>query len=331
MNSNVSVIGAGAWGTAIANLVAKNNHPTLVLTNEAEAVSEINNSQTNLKYLPDITLSANLKAGHNITEADLCDRDFIFIVTPSQTVKAILLQISHYKLKDNVGFVICSKGLDQENLEFFSETFLRIMPNRKFAILSGPNFAIEVAQEVPTVTNISSVDAAFAKSVINLLKNDYFLPQYHNDPITIEIAAVVKNVMAIGCGIVDGLQLGQNAKAAVLDRGVQEILLLCKKLSGTGDLNNPAGFGDIFLTCSTTKSRNNSLGFEIAQGKTYAQISSNPYKTYEGATSVKSINKLASKLGLKLVLCQVIEEILDNSFAIDEIRHKITQAILTSY
>lgn len=331
MTLKISVIGAGAWGTAIANLVAKNDHPTLVLTNEEEAVAEINQFQTNKKYLPDIALSPNLTAGHNIDEEDVADCDFIFIVTPSQTVKGILRQISKYKLKDNLGFIICSKGLDQENLEFFSETFLRIMPDRKFAILSGPNFAIEVAQEIPTITNISSTDAVFADKVMALLKNDYFLPQYHNDPITIEVAAVVKNVMAIACGIVDGLDLGQNAKAAVLDRGVQEILLLCKKLSGTGDLNNPAGFGDIFLTCSTTKSRNNSLGFEIAKGKTYAQISSDPYKTYEGATSVKSINKLASKLGLKLVLCQTIENILDNSFTIDEIKHKITQAILTSH
>lgn len=328
MTLKITVIGAGAWGTAIANLVAKNAFQTMVVTHKKDVVLEINNTQTNAHYLPDITLSANLVAVEGLSKAVVQDADLVFIVTPSQTVKGILKQIASYALHDKTGFVICSKGLDKENLQFFSQLCEAILPHHNYAILSGPNFALEVAQEVPTITTIASKDEAFARHVMASLQNAYFKAQYCDDPITTEIAAVLKNVMAIGCGIVDGLNLGQNAKAALVDCGIQEILHLCKALGGSGNLNNAAGFGDIFLTCSTTKSRNNALGFEMAKGKTYAHISADPHKTFEGAMSVKSIIELASKLGLQLNLCDTIGHILDQGSSIEEIKEKITKAIL---
>ncbi|MBM5782561.1 MAG: NAD(P)H-dependent glycerol-3-phosphate dehydrogenase [Pelagibacterales bacterium] len=328
-DSKIAVIGAGAWGTAIANLVAKNSFQTFLITNNKENVSEIEKTRLNEKYLPKVKLSKNLKIEFGITEKNLKEVDFIFIVTPSQAVEKVFKEISFLKLKKDVKFVICSKGLDGNKLKFFSEIFSDILPKYKFAVLSGPNFAIEVGLEVPTVTTIASKNKVLAKEVIKILNNNYFLAEYSKDVITTEISAVLKNVMAIGCGIIDGLDLGQNAKAALVKKGIDEILLLCKKLKGKGELTNSAGFGDIFLTCSTTKSRNNLLGFEIAKGKTYSEVSKNLNKTFEGAVSVKSIVKLAKKKKIELKLCQAIDEILTKNYSTKEIQEKITKAIIS--
>ncbi len=328
MNLKISVIGAGAWGTAIANLIAKNSFAVSLFAHSQEVVLEINKKRTNQKYLPKIKLSSKILAVKDLSESNLQGSNLVFIVTPSQTVEDILKEISSFKLNAKTGFVICSKGLDQDKLKFFSQVFEEFLPNRKFAILSGPNFALEVAQEVPTITTIASKDKKFAQKIIKVLQNNYFQAHYSDDPITTEIAAVLKNVIAIGCGIVDGLNLGQNAKAALVNQGVQEILLLCKKLKGSGNLNNAAGFGDIFLTCSTTKSRNNALGYEIAKGRSFKEIDAKAHKTFEGAISVKSIVRLAKKMKLQLKLCETIEEILNKNFSIKEIKEKITKAIL---
>jgi glycerol-3-phosphate dehydrogenase (NAD(P)+) len=326
--AKISVIGAGAWGTAIANLIAKNSFSVSLVTNSKETAQEINQKHQNQKYLPKIKLDSAITAVAGLSEKNLKDVDLVFIVTPSQAVEKILKKIATYKLSSKMAFVICSKGLDQQKLKFFSQIFKDILPRRKFAILSGPNFAIEVIQEVPTITTIASADKKLAKKVIEILQNNYFKAEYSKDPITTEICAVLKNVMAIGCGIVDGLKLGQNAKAALVNRGIQEISILCKKLKGRGDLKNAAGFGDIFLTCSTTKSRNNLLGYEIGKGKSYAQITKEMNKTFEGAKSVKSVVKLAKKVKIQLKLCEAIEQILDKDLSSVEIKERITKAIL---
>jgi glycerol-3-phosphate dehydrogenase (NAD(P)+) len=328
MSLKISVIGAGAWGTAIANLIAKNSFPVLLISNDKKIVLEVNKKRSNQVYLPKIKLSSNITASDNLSEDSLKNSDLIFIVTPSKTIDGILEEISNFKLSSKTGFVICSKGLDQNKLKFFSQVFADILPDKKCAILSGPNFALEVAQESPTITTIASKDKKFAQKVIKILQNDYFQAEYSDDVITTEVSAVLKNVLAIGCGIVDGLNLGQNAKAALLNKGVQEILLLCKKLKGSGNLNNAAGFGDIFLTCSTTKSRNNALGYEIAKGRSYKEIDAKAHKTFEGAVSVKLIVKLAKKMKLQLKLCEMMEEILDKEFSTKEIKERITKAIL---
>lgn len=328
MNQKILVIGAGAWGTSIANLIAKNSFDVVISANNKNIVEEINQKNSNQKYLAKVKLSENLRAVKGLLEKDVKEASLVFIVTPSQTVEKILKKIASFKPSSKVGFVICSKGLDHQKLRFFSDIFESVLKRRKFAILSGPNFALEVAMEVPTVTTIASKDKKLGKKVMAVLKNDYFTPEFSKDPITTEICGVVKNIIAIGCGIVDGLNLGQNAKAALINKGISEIMQLCKKLKGKGDLNNPAGFGDIFLTCSSLKSRNNSLGYEIAQGKAYAQINQESGKVFEGAVSAKSIVKLSQKLKIRLILCETINEIVHKKLSASQIKSKITEAIL---
>ncbi|MFM7702660.1 MAG: NAD(P)H-dependent glycerol-3-phosphate dehydrogenase, partial [Alphaproteobacteria bacterium] len=218
----------------------------------------------------------------------------------------------------------CSKGFEHKNLDLITDAFEKITKRNNYAVLSGPNFAIEVANKVPSVTSVASFDENIAKNVINILNNKYFKAQFHPDPRTAEICGIVKNILAIGCGIADGLNLGVNTKSALLVKGVNEIQKLCIAIKANDDLENPAGFGDIFLTCSSTKSRNNSLGLLIAKG-----LKPDPNTTYEGANSAKLIVEFAKKHNLKLDLCEEINKIIGGNYSLNEIKQNIITAILS--
>lgn len=326
-SKKIAVIGSGAWGTAIANLLAKNNFSTVLMGIDVSVTQEINLKHTNHKFLPDAILSTNLKASTDIS-AELPNADYIFIVVPSQNVRELISTIKNINLKQDCAFVVCTKGLESESLKFFHEIIEENFSDKKLAVLSGPNFAIEVAQGCPTVTSISSKNEEYANEIIALLENDNFKAVYSDDLVASEISGIVKNIIAIACGISEGLNLGQNAKAAIIMKGIHEIEILCNKIAGSCNLATPAGFGDLFLTCSSTKSRNNSLGFKIGKGEKFADIKTNSKTTYEGATSAISIDMLSRKHGLKLELCHVVTEILANGYSINEIKQKLIKAIM---
>ncbi len=319
LKEKILVIGAGAWGTSLANLMAKNSYQVFLSSNSSEAIKEINEKRSNSKFLPEIKLSKNIAA---ISDFNL-DVDFVFIVVPSTSAKKLFEKIAKNKFKKTCSFVICSKGIEESSLTILSDAFEKITGIKNYAALSGPNFAIEVASELPTVTTIAAKQKKTADKVIKILSNDYFRAQYFKDPRTAEICGVVKNILAIGCGIIDGLELGVNAKAALVMKGISEIQLLCKKFKASVDINSAAGFGDIFLTCSSNKSRNNSLGKLIAMGK-----KPEAGKTYEGAVSARAVAAIAKKMKLQLDLCEAIHEILSNKFSAKEIEQKIVKAIL---
>jgi len=317
----IIVIGAGAWGTALANLLAKNGNQVFLSANDQKIIQEINQKNRNERFLPQVKLSSNIKAGADFS--DLAKMaDFIFIVTPSSATTEVFAQIFKINFKKTCKFVICSKGVEPKSLELLSDAFEKITKNKNYAVLSGPNFAIEVASEVPTITTIAAKNKKLADAVIGVLNNDHFKASYFKDPRSAEIFGVVKNIIAIGCGIVDGLDLGVNAKAALLMKGISEMRILCKKLKASDDVVNAAGFGDLFLTCSSSKSRNNSLGRAIAEGKKIEN------KTYEGKTSARAVTALAKKLKLKLDLCEQINEILTHKHSKAQIKSIITKVIL---
>lgn len=324
--TKILVIGAGAWGSAVANLIALNGHEVYLAANKQEIVDEISQKNTNQKFLPKIILSNKIKAINGF-ENKIVECDLIFIATPSAVTAKIFEEIVKLGIASNAGFIICSKGLDSDNLKFFSESFKEIFPQNNLAILSGPNFAIEVADRLPTLTTIASDDKIFADKIIQILNNDFFLAQYSTSPLFAEICGVIKNIMAIACGIVDALNLGQNARAAIVNRGIEEIFILCEALNVEPDFKTPAGFGDIFLTCATTKSRNNNLGTLLADGKFYEKIVSETKQTYEGAVAAKSIANLARKLNIRLFLCKTIAQIVNSNYNSGQIEEIITNAI----
>lgn len=323
----ILVIGAGAWGTAIANLIAKNSHEVFLSANDQKIIDEINQKNSNQRFLPQIKLSPKIKAIADFSD-EIKNVDLVFIVTPSAVVTKIFQKISQIKIKKNCAFVICSKGVDQNSSNLLSDAFEKSTGIKNYAVLSGPNFAIEVAGDVPTIANIAAKNKQLAKKIIAVLNNKNFHAKYFSDPRTAEICGIVKNIIAIGCGLVDELQLGVNVKAALVVKGVAEIQILCKKMKASIDLVNAAGFGDIFLTCSSSKSRNNSLGIELAKEKSFAEIKKETGKTYEGAFSAKAIAKISKNLKLQLILCVAINEIISKKFSASEIRKKIIKAVL---
>lgn len=324
----IVVIGAGSWGTAIANLLAQNSNEVLLSANRVETINEINNHHSNNRFLPNIKLHKNLQAIGDFVD-EIKSADLVFIVTPSLSANEVFAKIKTAKLKKKCGFVICAKGFERNSLMLLSDAFEKITDIKNYAVLSGPNFASEVANQEPTVTTIASYNKKLAKEVIAVLSNDNFQAQYFKDPRTAEICGVVKNIIAIGCGIIDGLGLGVNAKSAVVMKGISEIQLLCKKMKASTDITHAAGFGDIFLTCSSAKSRNNSLGVMLAQGKSYVQIAKETGQTYEGEFSAAAVCEIAKKLKLQLDLCEEINQILTRKHTPNKIRTIISKSILS--
>lgn len=326
MKKKIVVIGAGAWGTAIANLVAINNHEVCAISDIKQIAEEINEKHSHSLALPEIKLNENLRASTDLL-SEAKSADFIFIVVPSNVVLTILKQLKTIKLKENCGFIFATKGIEHNSLRFFHEIFHENFVDKNFAILSGPNFAVEVAAKMTTISNVVSENKKFGAEIVESLQNDFFKPIFCQEILATEISAVVKNIIAISCGICEGLNLGENTKAALVVQGIEEIKLLAKKLGAKNpNLENAAGFGDIFLTCSTAKSRNNSLGQALGQGQKYQDLAAK--KTYEGAINADSVVKLATKNNLNLKLCQTVDEILKNNFSIDQIKEKIIKIIL---
>jgi glycerol-3-phosphate dehydrogenase (NAD(P)+) len=286
-NKKVAIIGSGAWGCSIADLIAKNGFDVFLYVRD----------KLNHKISKKVTITTDFSGS-------IEDANFIFIV-------------------------ICSKGIETKTSKLFSQIIEKKLTNN-YAIFSGPNFASEVALEIPTITTIASKKKAVANHVCQLLKNDYFLPITSNDVITTEISGAIKNIIAIGCGIIDGVGFGDNTKAALVVNGSLEINALSKKIGGkTENILSPAGFGDLFLTCSSTKSRNYSLGLQIGKGIDAKKILSDKKKTYEGVAAAKSMISLAKKYKINLTACSAINKILSSDLNLKEIKQIIHQSIIT--
>ncbi len=321
-SSKCAIIGSGAWGLAIAGLLAQNGQQVLTFSQYKTEAEKINK-----KY----GRSAFPMFASNDFKLVVKDSDFIFLVVPSDAVLLVLKSLSKEKISSQTKIIICSKGIEGKGLQLFSDCVDQALPNNSYAILSGPNFASEVAKLLPTTTTIASTSRESALEIANLLKNDNFLPVISNDIVATQIFGSIKNILAIGCGIVDGLKLGQNAKAALILNGVLEANLLVKKLGGkpSESFFSPCGLGDLFLTCSSKKSRNNSLGFLIGSGKNIQEILDSG-KTFEGFKASQSMIKFAKKHQITLHLCQKINQILQGKFTTTEIKNIISNAILSN-
>ena len=318
----VSVIGAGAWGLAISELLAKNGCQTYVLSCYENEAKILNKKYDQLDIM--IFVDTNLKL---ISE----ESSFIFIVVPSNAVSSIFKSLAKIETITQSKIIICSKGIDGNNLQLFSSCLEKELPNNLYAILSGPNFADEVANGLPTTTTIASKDKKTADQIVNLLKNDNFLPIASDDVISAQIFGAIKNIFAIGCGIIDGLELGENAKAALVINGIIESNLLIKKLGGNplDNFISPCGLGDLFLTCSSKKSRNNSLGQMIGSGKKIKDILAQG-TTFEGFNASQIMIEFAKKHQITLPLCFAINQILQGDFDVKDIKTIISKTILSN-
>lgn len=327
---NISVLGSGAWGTSVANLVAKNNHKVKVWSIIPKITKEINEQNANETYLPKIELSKNLKACEKLEEI-FENPEIVFVVIPSSVVQKVFQDIKklkgeNYKMK----FVICTKGIEQENLKFMSSVIKDELPESKIAVFSGPNFAIEVAEEIPSITTIATKDKDLFNEISEILNCDYFKTYYSDDPLGAQICGVMKNIIAISCGIAEGIGWGNNTRASLITQGLLEIGEMCQIFDGDKEiLNQPAGVGDLVLTCSSKKSRNFSLGYRVGKGEKVKDIleSKKQNATFEGQKNARCAVKIGEKYQLNLPLCNAVHKILEGNLALNTIKKLIKKVI----
>jgi glycerol-3-phosphate dehydrogenase (NAD(P)+) len=305
---NIGVIGGGAWGTTIAKLLSEKNPNVLLWAKETQVKESIEKNRINKIFLNNIVLPKSLNITNSIYEMETSD--FLFVVTPTQYIESTLSPIKK-TIKKNCIIVNCSKGIEIKSSALISDIIKRVFPRNPIGVLSGPNFALEIAQGKPTASLIAARNILTSKKIASLIGSKKFRPYLSNDIIGAQICGAMKNIYAIGCGIIVGKNFGENAVASVISRSFSEIKLVGKKLGAKEEtLSGLSGLGDLFLTCSSKKSRNFSLGYNVAKGKKLDTFLKSKTTVAEGAYTVKAVKNLSKKLKINLPINDAVYKIL---------------------
>lgn len=304
----IGVLGAGAWGTALAAAANAAGRDTVLWAREPEVVHAITNTHENTPFLPGVALDPKLKATGALD--DLADRDAILLVSPAQHLRTMVRELKHH-LPDGVPLVICSKGIEVATGKLLSEAVAEEAPKNPVAVLSGPTFAIEVARGLPCALTLATEDETVGMRLVEALGRPTFRPYFNADIIGAQIGGAVKNVLAIATGISAGLGVGENARAAVITRGLAEIIRFGKLYGAREEtLMGLSGLGDLILTCSSTQSRNMSLGKAIGEGQTLEEIMAGRRSVAEGAHTVEIVYKIAAEKKLDMPITTAVYRIL---------------------
>ena len=278
--AKVGVIGAGAWGTALAQVLSEDQEGLLLWAREPEIVEQINQTRENRSFLPGQQLRRNIRATQNWDAIAACD--ILLLVTPAQHLRSTLETLPD----SGAALVLCCKGIEAQSQMLLSEVAQQVRPDNPLAILSGPTFAHEVAQGLPTALTLACESECLWNRLKPLIAKPSFRPYYTDDIAGAEIGGAVKNVLAIGCGVVDGAGLGQNARASLISRGFAEMLRYGATRGARPEtLSGLCGLGDLVLTCSSTSSRNFSLGKGLGEGKPAEALLSDRTTVAEGAST----------------------------------------------
>lgn len=309
----VSIIGAGSWGTALSVVLQSNGHDVLIWAREPEIVNAINDNHRNPTYLPDLQLPEAIRATHDFKEAST-GRDMIVFATPSHTMREVATRIKPY-LGGNEIIVTVSKGIEKETFmtmtQVLTEVLQDVIIEDHIGTLSGPSHAEEVARQKPTVV----VSAANSKSTARIIQDTFMTPMFrvylNHDVIGVEVAGAVKNIMAIAAGIVDGASLGDNAKAALLTRGLLEIKRLGTRLGASQDtFSGLAGVGDLIVTCTSEHSRNRYVGYHIGKGEKLSDIRKRMSMIAEGVKTTRSVYNWSRHLGIEMPITEMVYKVL---------------------
>lgn len=307
--SGLGVLGAGAWGTALARMLGEDGRNVILWAFESELVEEINGQHRNSLYLPEITLSPSIHATGDLAEVTACD--ILLVVTPAQHTAKVLSGAPQFPHD----LVLCNKGIEAGSGRLMAEVAREVAPESEIAVLSGPTFAHEVAQGLPTaVTLACSGGEAQWERLSNVIAKANFRPYYSDDLTGAEIGGAVKNVLAIACGVVDGLRLGQNARAALIARGYAEMLRFGEAIGARAEtLAGLCGLGDLVLTCTSTSSRNFSLGRQLGEGTPAAELMANRRTVAEGAFTAPVLVELAGRHGVTMPIAEAVCRLLEGS------------------
>ncbi len=316
MIKRIGIIGGGAWGTALACTIAGAGHEIVLWAREAEVVQAIRTEHRNTLFLPGVALPSTIRATDDLAEAAATDT--LLLVVPAQHFRAMAQRVQAC-LAPGVPVVICAKGIEKDSGALMSEITAAELPETPAAVLSGPTFAIEVAKGLPTAVTLAARDPGLGAALVQALGRPTFRPYLSNDPIGAEIGGAVKNVLAIACGIVQGRNLGDNARAALITRGLAEILRLGQTKGARAEtLMGLSGLGDLVLTCTGEKSRNFSLGVALGQGQLLAQATEGRRSIAEGVATAPAVVQLAKRLNVEMPIAASVNAILHRGASIDD-------------
>ena len=308
----IGVIGAGSWGTTLANLLAKKGFNIALWVYEDDLIQSIATKRENPLYLPGVKLSEKIIPTGSLKE--VCQhKDLLINVIPSQIVRQMMQDIHPY-LPSQANLVSATKGIENNTLLTMSGVFKEVLPikdGEQLAVLSGPSFALEVSKETPTAVTIASENQELAKQLQKVFSTPYFRAYTNSDVLGVELGGALKNVIAIAAGISDGLGFGHNTRAALITRGLAEISRLALKMGANAlTLSGLAGLGDLILTCTGELSRNRAVGIKLGKGMELTNILRDMRMVAEGIKTTKAAYDLSKKMGVAMPITEQVYYIL---------------------
>ncbi|MCP5363640.1 MAG: NAD(P)-dependent glycerol-3-phosphate dehydrogenase [Hyphomicrobiales bacterium] len=313
----IGILGAGAWGTALAITVHRAGRDVILQAYEPEVAEAINRDHQNPLYLAGVRLDPEIQAV--VEPRTVLDADAVLVVVPAQHLRSVLQNASP-DWREGVPAIICAKGIENKTGALMSQVAESTLPvGVPVAALTGPSFAIEVARELPTAVTFASRDANLRHELPAAIGTPRFRIYSCDDVVGAEIGGAVKNVLAIACGIVAGRRLGDNARAALITRGLAEMTRLAISLGARPEtLMGLSGLGDLVLTCNAMQSRNFSLGVALGEGRTISDILAERRSVTEGVHSAASVTSLACRLGVSMPICAAADAVLNKGADLDE-------------
>jgi len=333
-NFKIGVIGAGSWGTALANLLAKKGYELDLWVFEPEVKKQIEEERENKSFFKGFPLSENIHPTNDLKKA-VYKKDLVLIVVPSHIVRRMAENMADYIGKDTI-LVSASKGIENETFMLMSQVLLECIPSLsqdKIAVMSGPSFAKEVALEMATIVTVAATDSETAKTVQKLFFTDYFRPYTSADVIGTQLGGALKNVIALAGGIADGLKLGYNSKSALITKGLAEMIRLGTRMGGYfKTFCGASGIGDLVLTSTGSLSRNYTAGKKIGEGQKLDEILADMKMVVEGVKTTKSVYDLSQKLGVEMpIFHQIYYVLFENHDPRESIRKLMTRDLNTEF
>jgi glycerol-3-phosphate dehydrogenase (NAD(P)+) len=322
-----AVIGAGAWGTALADLLARNGHDVSIWAYEWDVVETINRSHQNRRFLAGHPLCESLRAFNGVSDA-LKEAEIVTFATPSHVLRSIA-KASKDLILPNTPVVVASKGIERDTLALMTDVIAEEIPESIVVALSGPSFATEVVAQQPTAVVVASANPDAARMAQSAFSSVHFRAYTQSDVTGVEIGGSIKNVMAVATGIADGLGLGFNARAALITRGLAEMTRLGVKLGADpATLSGLAGLGDLVLTCTGSLSRNRSVGVEVGRGVPLEEVLAGRETVAEGVVTTRSAHALAAREKVEMPIVDAVHRVLfENQPARDAIGALMTREL----
>lgn len=312
----ISVLGGGAWGTALAQNMATSGHSVTLWAKEPEVVESINTKHENTMFLSGHALHANIVATTDLKKA--CANDIILVVTPAQYVRELLKEISS-DIAEGQAIVLCSKGIELESGKLLSDVLAEEIPHAICAVMTGPTFASEIVAGKPSAMTLAVQDKDTAKELRAVLSTQNLRAYVTDDVIGVQLGGAVKNVVAIAAGTARGLGFGESAQAALITRGLAEMGRLASTMGAQKEtLMGMCGVGDLMLTCSSMQSRNFSLGMMLGEGKTLEDIVASRNSVTEGIHTSKALMVLAKNNAVEMPICESVYKALNENVPVRE-------------